>query len=257
MRLNEIQTRFCDLMLDDYDALNAPDMALVNVIDAGTSPVSERLKIYRSNIVGNVGDSLANVFPLIEKLVGRDFLLGMARHYILRNPPPGGWLTHYGRGFDVFIENFEPTQKLPYLPDVARLEIALNDAYHAADDDALTSEDLAAIDPDALGSFHIKQRQSVRLLKSNWPLLKIQDLCLNGGDGFDIHQGGEFLMIHRPHLEVLITPLSESEYEFLKASAEKPLGDAVETVMNQYPDFDFSPILQRHMILQTFARPRS
>ena len=35
--------------------------------------------------------------------------------------------------FPNFLETFEPAQRAPFLPDVARIEWAWRQAYHAAD----------------------------------------------------------------------------------------------------------------------------
>jgi len=40
-------------------------------------------------------------------------------------------LAEYGDGFADFLAGFAPAQSLPYLADVARLEWAINAAYHA------------------------------------------------------------------------------------------------------------------------------
>ncbi len=250
MRLSEIKGRFEEIMLAGPAGLDAPDPAFAAIFETGDIPLAERLKVYRGNIVGNVGDGLAAVFPLIEKLTGRDFLINMVRRFILENPPQGGCLTYYCRGFDAFIAGFEPAKGLPYLPDMARLEIAVQEAYYASDDLPMMPQDLASVAPDDLPALRVRLRDSVRLVKSAYPLDAIRDFCLaekNSTATLDISRGGVFLMIHRPALDVLIATLEESEYEFLTLLPEKPLGEAVEKVLEKYPDFDFAKILQRHM----------
>ena len=54
----------------------------------------------------------------------------------------------YGGDFADFVEGFAPAASVPYLAAVARLERARVQAYHAADSQPLTADQLAA----ALGS---------------------------------------------------------------------------------------------------------
>jgi hypothetical protein len=73
----------------------------------------------------------------------------MARVYLVENPPRSPVIFEYGGSFADFLERFEPLAGYPYLPDVARLERAWLDAFHAADADPLQAGDLGAIPPDA------------------------------------------------------------------------------------------------------------
>lgn len=255
MRLNEFQKRFKDLMLDHPDALDKPPEDLAAFCATGDIALPERLKVYRHNIIGSLTDLMLSSFPLIENLVGKEFLEGMARTFILTNPPNMGCLSFYGEGFAEFIEGFAPAASLPYLPDVARFELTLNAAYYARDDDALSPEALASVAPEELGDTAFALRDSVHLLQSPYPLLAIREFCTaQASDGtLDLDQGGAPLMIYRPQLESQTVALNEDEYLMLNTLSEgRPLGEAVETVLNTYQGFDFQAFLQKHLALETF-----
>ena len=162
MLLNEIQGLFKDAMLSHPRVLDNPDSALADLFEEGDIPLPARLKVYRNNIVGSLTDILAATFPLILKLVGKDFFDAMARSFILAHPPKSGCLSHYGDGFDVFIQNFKSAESLPYLSDIARFEMALNDAYYAKDDKALEANALSSITPEDLGEARLAFRDAVR-----------------------------------------------------------------------------------------------
>ncbi|MGB0720048.1 MAG: putative DNA-binding domain-containing protein [Bdellovibrionales bacterium] len=256
MQLADIQHRFKDLMLDHPDALNSPPDDLASVFESGDIALPARLKVYRNNIVGSLTDIMAAGFPALEKLVGKDFFETAARSFILKNPPQSGCLTFYGQGFAEFLAAFAPAASLPYLPDIARLEIALNDSYYAADDRPLRAEDLAAIAPEDLGNTVLALRDSVKLLQSPYPVCAIYDFALadDPQGTLDINSGGESVMVSRPHLETQIAPLAHDEFVMLSALAQSiPLGEAAANVLGRYPDFDFQAFLQKHLSLETFV----
>jgi hypothetical protein len=249
MRLNELQTRFKDMI---FDGVTPDDFAAV--FASNDTGLPERIDIYRNNVMTGVSNALISNFPLLEKLVGREFLDGMVRAYIKENPPTSGHLTFYGADFGDFVEKYEPAKNLAYLPDMARLEIAGNCAYHAQDDRALSVQELAAVPVQDLENIRLKLRYSVQLLKSPWPLEAIKDFCKGEGDAPDLSSGGTHLLIYRPRLEVQITKLTESQFEFLNKAKDRPLGTAVVEIIERYPDFDFPKTLQAFMTLEIFLQ---
>ncbi|KAG0919362.1 hypothetical protein G6F31_021147 [Rhizopus arrhizus] len=56
----------------------------------------------------------------------------MARVFAAATPPSSPVLLHYGAEFPDFIASFPPAEPLPYLADVARIERAATEAFHAA-----------------------------------------------------------------------------------------------------------------------------
>jgi hypothetical protein len=197
-------------------------------------------------------------FPLLEKLVGKGFLEAMARSFILECPPATGCINTYGTGFDTFIRSFKPAQSMPYLADVATLEIALNTAYYAPDDAPMSAADLAQIAPEALAGTYLPLRRSACLVESGFPLQDILDFCLSVGADtpdrkLDISQGSAHLMIYRPALESVIVPLNRAEYAALKALQDgHTLGETFEQTIAAAPDFDIGSFLQKHIHLGSF-----
>jgi hypothetical protein len=63
----------------------------------------------------------------------------MARSYVALAPPSSPIMLDYGAGFPDFIGAFEPAKCLPYLQDVARIERAWIEAYHAVEAEPLAS----------------------------------------------------------------------------------------------------------------------
>ncbi|MGQ0526514.1 MAG: HvfC/BufC family peptide modification chaperone [Alphaproteobacteria bacterium] len=252
MRLNEIQEQFRDLLLGDYDNLDRLPSAFAGQVAAHDIPLSERLKIYRGNMVGNLTAALHATFPVIEKLVGVEFFDFMARHYILQNPPAHGYLGRYGHHFDTFISKFKPAQNLPYLYDTSRFEIALNTAYYAENDQSLNERDFSSLNPRS----YLKFPNSASFITSDFPLTDIRNFCLAPGrcTSPEMAKGPVYLMIYRPMLDVEIIPLEQDEFTFLQnLNQNKTLGDSLEKTIQGFPDFDVAACLRRHRQLDNRA----
>ncbi len=75
--------------------------------------------------------------------------------------------------FPAFLEAFQPVQNIGYLPDVARLERALRQSYHAADAASIDPAVLQAMTPDRLMASRLQLAPAVRLVRSQWPVYAI------------------------------------------------------------------------------------
>jgi len=255
--LADIQESFKDLMLYDPKALDNPPAFIKGSFAEGDIPLTNRLKIYRNNIVGSLTDVMKATFPTVEQLVGAEFFEGCARTFILQNPPTQGVLTWYGVGFDDFLKDFEPAKSLAYLPDIARLEIALNTAYYAKDDQALKAEDLSVIQPEQLADTIFNLRDSVELVSSSFPIDQIRDFCFANDENAqppDMDGDGVHLLIYRPQLETQIITLNADDFLMLQNLKQgKSLGEAVQNTLEQYAGFDFQDFLQTSIALETFG----
>lgn len=255
MRLNEIQAQFRDLMLDDPARLETVPAEFASVFDEGGIALAERLKVYRSNIVGGISDNFAKTFPLLEKLVGEDFLKQMIRGFVLVHPPSAGCLNAFGAGFPDFIRRYAPAEGLPYLPDMAMLELAMNTAYYAKDDTGLSAQALSALAPEVLGETVLNLRSSATLVSSPYALEALRDYCLAPEGQPPVLEQPGFLMVYRPKLAVEIVALSGDEHFLLESlSKGMTLGEAVAAVLERTAAFDPAVFLQRHLGLETFQQ---
>ena len=111
---------------------------------------AKRYNVYRNNVTVSLIDTLAGVYPAVQRITGVEFFRAMARFHIRETPPTSPLLFEYGRDFPAFIERYEYAQGMPWLADTARIERAWLDAYHEADAAPLTASDLASFPPERL-----------------------------------------------------------------------------------------------------------
>ncbi len=152
-------------------ALLDPDMPVPDgLVDPEGRPAGKRFAVYRNNVAVSLTEALGTAFPVIRKLVGDAFFDAMAGVFLRQHPPTSAVLMFYGDEMPAFLESFPPAQTLRYLPDIARLELALRRSYHAADVAPMAAETLQAMPPDRLMAARLRLAPAVRLIRSDWPI---------------------------------------------------------------------------------------
>jgi len=201
---------------------------------------AKRYAVYRNNVTVSLIDALAEVYPAVQRIVGVEFFRTMARFHVRETPPTSPLLFEYGRDFPAFIDIYPYARELPWLADVARLERAWLDAYHAADATPLAAAELAAIPPERLADLVFAPHPATRLARSRYAAVTI--LAANREDGpsqeIDASEA-EDALITRPDAEVVVRRLAPGQFEFLSALlAGDPLGEAAAAALEAQSGFD-------------------
>ena len=235
-------------------ALLEPEAALpLAVARAGSPAVKRRFNIYRNNVTSSLIEALKTSFPIVCRLVGDDFFKAAATLYIRQDPPRSPLLFRYGASFADFLESFPPASSVPYLGDVARLEWAWLQAYHAEDREALPLQTLAQVPQESLSAVRFALHPSLTLLRSRWPVVSLWAAVRDQQDnpGIDMAQGEEAAVL-RPSTDVSVQLLPPGGYEFIAALSDgRTLGEAAALSSEKTPNFDLAHHLQGLFILGT------
>ncbi len=180
------------------------------------TPATRRFNVYRNNVIVSLTDAIAEGFPVVCKLVGDEFFRFMARHYAAANPPGSPLLFRYGQSFPEFIVQFSSADSVPYLADVARLELARREANHAADAVPLEADCLAAFKADELPHLEFDLIPSMRIVESRFPVLSIWNANLGNGPA-EMPASGEDVLVARPEMEVEMHRMPPGGAHFLNA----------------------------------------
>lgn len=201
-----------------------------------------RYNVYRNNVTVSLVDALAAVFPATMRITGPDFFRAMARSHIRATPPTSPLLFEYGHDFPDFIESYEYGQSMPWLADVARIERAWLDAYHAADDEPLPTHALASIPAELLGGTIFVPHPATRILHSHFPVVTIFAANRSAGPVGRIDATGpEIALVTRPALDVVVRRISPGAAAFLSGLVEgDSLGAAAAVAFGTDPEFDLA-----------------
>ncbi len=227
-------------MIPFAPALLNPDAALPpGLMAPGGREAVKRFNVYRNNVVVSLKEALVTGFPVLVKLVGDEFFNAMAGVFLRAHPPRSPVLAIYGDELPEFLEVFEPVAHLPYLADVARLELALRRAYHAGDATPIRPDALAA---PGLELARLRFAPAVQLLVSPYPIHTIWQANTDP-NAPPARGGAEAVLITRPDWDPRPIRITDADARFLAALlAGEPLGSAIEAAGD---GLDLAPILTR------------
>jgi hypothetical protein len=218
-------------------------------------PAARRLAIHRHHVRGSLAAALAATFPTVQALVGGDFFGALARGFIDRSLPTKPVLSEYGADFANFIAGHEPARSLPYLADVARLDWALNLAFHASAEGRVTATELAALPAERLPTLRMTLAPGTALLASDYPLDRIWAAAQPGAsaDAVDLNTGGVNLLILRRPDDAAFVNVLPGEAAFLATLADGRLLEEAALAGQADAGFDLSVSFARFLGLGAFA----
>lgn len=228
-------------------ALRDPSLpAPHGLIGPDGQPSQKRFSVYRNNVVTGLIEALKAAYPAVCRLVGLEFFREMSRLYVYFEPPRSPILLDYGAGFSDFIAEFEPASSLPYLADVARIERAWTEAYHAPEATAVEVDDFATIATNVLPHVRLQLHPSVRIVRSRLPALTIWRMNIEDGvpAPVDLTAGGEDALVLRPDAQVEVWSMPPGGADFVATLIEgRSVAQATKAALTSDAQFDLAASL--------------
>ena len=199
LTLHDLQDRFASALISgDASAVAG------SIIDDAPGAAA-RFGIYANHLRVTLIDALAATFPVVRQLVGDPFFRAIARRYVRAAPPAHPCLSAYGDGFPAFLAQVPEASSHRYLGDVARVEWAINEAWHAPDAPAIDADAAAGMIAAGFSDLGLRLHPSCRLVASPFPVDRIwqihQSPC-SEREAIDLTAGGVRLLVHRRDDEV-------------------------------------------------------
>ena len=201
-----------------------------------------RIGIHRTHFATSLTQALETVYPAIVSLVDQRFFAYCADTFLRSTPPRTPCLFEYGAAFPGFLATFPACAGLPYLADVARLEWAMHEVFHAPD------RETAAPPSD------------VRLLASAFPIHRIWRTALvPGADPVHMNDGGVNLAVYRANGDVTVEELDDAAFKFLVTLILETRSDAMAATAQALDPVGvigarISSALIEHLIMSTEPR---
>ena len=115
-------------------------------------------------------DSLAEDFARTAAVLGEARWHNLVTDYLLAHPPASWSLRWAGEALPSFLRAHAYGAERPWLPDVAALEQARNEAFQALDATPLRPEELAHVPPEKWPELRFSPAPGTALVSSRWDL---------------------------------------------------------------------------------------
>jgi Putative DNA-binding domain len=227
---------------DFADAVLNPSLAKpASVIGPNGKAAEKRFNVYRNNVAYSLVEALGKNYPAVKAECGGERFTDAALLYLGDHPPRSKMMFELGGNFAAWLDGFAPAKaQMPWLADLAKLERAWLDSYHAADADPLDPAIFSAISPDALGDLRFVKHPATAIICSEFSIHAMLEAGRNGLPTPN-QIGQQNVLITRPQFAVEVTLLPKGSalfFEFICSG--KALGEAAEAAFAQQPEFDFS-----------------
>lgn len=206
--------------------------------------------IYRRNYLEGHIAALTDTYSTVVNVVGADYFRQLARAYVSQGESKSGDLNHYAFDFAAFLATFLPTiphgQKLPYLPDIARLDLARFEMLCLGSTPIDWAEQLQNIAPSDWPA--LIATPACRYLRSNFPIYQIWQASGQAGhfeDDIEIDLNTSEAILITCKNSVELTLLTDVEAAFVDSwFSQKELRIALASACTIDEKFDPTTVLQ-------------
>ncbi|MBO9467484.1 putative DNA-binding domain-containing protein [Tropicibacter sp. R15_0] len=210
------------------------------LVDGQGAPAGRRYAVYRNNVAVSLSEALETAFPAVAKLIGPENFAKAAGMYLRREQPRSPLMMFYGAGFPEFLASLEPLKPIGYLSDVARVEMALRESYHAADASVLDPAVFQGLEEEDLMASRLGIAPSVRIIRSPWPVLSVYNFTMIEGSP-QPQPTAEDVLVARPDYDPTPYLLPKGGADFVQAlQQDQSFGDALGAAGD---DFDLGATL--------------
>lgn len=181
--------------------------------------VADRWHIYTSGYLARLVEALENDYPAVRRILGARAFGSLVRRFSQAHPSRFWDLGQAGQGLARFLDADPLSGDLGFLPDLARFEWGLAEAFVAEDAAPLDWPEVASLPPEAVAEVPLTLHPSVRVIRSDWPLFDLHDAreAPDQGLSIDLRDRPLMALIHRQGEVVMRRVLDGEEATCLEA----------------------------------------
>ena len=202
------------------------------------TPGMDRLAVYTGGYLERTREALADVYEAVEHVLGPRRFADLAREYARRYASHDYNLSLRGRHLPDFLARHTLSHELPFLPDLARLEWLVCEAFHAFDV-PLEPSHVTGLSLDEWDQMRIAFQPSVGCVASAWPIRDVWEARARPAADVDID------LINRPQRVLVFRRDTRVVCDLIEAGAQRvleallkglTLGDACRELAQQAGD---------------------
>jgi hypothetical protein len=253
--LREVQQRVVAELFGEGGTHDSAELA-AQIAGNGLLP-SARLDVYRNNLRVGFQNALRVAYPVMEKLVGREYFVQLAREYQDAHPSVSGDLHDAGAPFAAYLaERFRGTE-YAYFADVAALEWAIEDGRRAAAERALTGESLRGLQNDVAAIGALRWHAAARLVRCRIcavPIWRAHQTDEPDLARIRITDDATLALVRPTMTEVRLVDVPAEERALVEALAQGlSLSEAFDAVVESNSTPDMAGVLHRLLAAQALS----
>jgi hypothetical protein len=210
---------------------------------------ASRMSVYAEAFSARIKDAMLECYPAIRAGLGQERFEALAWDYQRFVRPRSYDLGHAPYALPEFLETHPALEEFPMLADLARLERALSESFHADSHESLKKGDLSKWMRQNAASIFLVLQPHFRWLSSRWPLLRLwKDHNSARNDGLDLKayeslsKPQAFFIYRASGFQLRLMPLEPLQGPFLQSLIEgRNLGEACARLEEQLSDESLLP----------------
>ena len=128
----------------------------------------QRLDIYANGYFYRLLDVMKEEYPAILTVLGADNFHNLVTGYLIEHRPTQPSLFYAGRFLADFLEGHPARQQWPFIVELARLERAILEVFHAPDNEPLDAAAMRAISPADWPSVILRSSSALDIVDCEW-----------------------------------------------------------------------------------------
>jgi hypothetical protein len=203
------------------------------ILPSATLGPVERVGIYHGMYMLRMVDALAADYPGLQHFLGDERFRELVREYVRVHPSRSYTLNRLGDHLPEFVRTQAKLPRAAFCVDLARLELAMTEAFDAEETPPLSGEEIASVPAEAWAAARLRPVASLRLLALRYPAAAWLDTLRDETHEHPpLRRRDTFVLVYRRDYQVYRQELSRDAHELLAAlSAGRPLGEAVEALL--------------------------
>jgi hypothetical protein len=199
-----------------------------------TLSAAERLDVYHGMYPLRMREALEADYPALAHFLGDERFEALVRAYVQAHPSRSFTLNRLGDHLPAFLEHADVPRRA-FCHDLARLELAVNQAFDAEETPRLTDAEIALVAPEAWEQARLRPIAALRLLALRYPAnAYLQSLRDDNHAHPAIKRRDDFVAVYRRDYSVYRLQLSRPAHALLAdLAAGQALGAAIAAALTR------------------------
>jgi hypothetical protein len=181
--------------------------------------IADRLAVHRVGYPARMHAAIADTYPAVAHLIGDRALHGLVLRYARALSRHSYNLNGVGAELPEFLASDPLTERLPFLPDLARMEERIASAFHAFELPAFDPQSLAGWALEDFTAARLTFQPSLAVVRSSWPIVVLWEARRTpvAEIDIDVRDRPESALVHRRGYEVACSAIDAAEADCLAA----------------------------------------